>query len=482
MDPTKKNPRVHEPFVYAALVVALTGGFGLASVIVASLAFGLATGAWWLASVQAHGHSQLFGWTGLFVVGVGLYFLPRLRGTTLALPGLVTSTLVLLIAGIALRVISQPSLALVKAMSAPEPLLQNLVRLALAISGLLEAAGVAMVVLMLAASFRRARPLTADSPIRPVRPFLVIALLSVSVGIVLNAALGIDTALRDTFVYPDFWNDVLNHLLIMGFLLPMTFALSIRTLPLFMRLAFPPRTELLPIVASYVTGLVLTLAAPWLERAFGSNASALLEAVGMLLEGLATLLFIWSFDVLLRRRQPWTVSRVKPPAGYVETRRPTRKNYPDYGEFGRFELLISSAYTWLALGAATMVINSIFVLLGTPTLSPGSPILNPDVVRHIITLGFVSMLIFGMAVRMLPGLSGKSRVANTELVLATFWLGNAATLFRVAPLIAPELPLARMALGLSGVIGWLAVVCLTVNIWWTWHQDQAPRPLQKEAG
>ncbi len=75
---------VHEPFVFAALAFALTAGFGYAAIIVATLALKFPLGAWWIALMQAHGHAQLFGWTGLFVIGVGLFFLPRLRGTTLA--------------------------------------------------------------------------------------------------------------------------------------------------------------------------------------------------------------------------------------------------------------------------------------------------------------------------------------------------------------------------------------------------------------
>ena len=75
-----------------------------------------------------------------------------------------------------------------------------------------------------------------------------------------------------------------------------------------------------------------------------------------------------------------------------------------------------------------------------------------------------------MAARMLPGFSGKSRIANPRLVLATYWFGNLAVLFRLAPLFAPSFAGANLALGSSGALGWLAVACLAVNLWRTFHQ------------
>ena len=201
----------------------------------------------------------------------------------------------------------------------------------------------------------------------------------------------------------------------------------------------------------------------------GYNSIARLVGLGALLEGGALLAFIWQFDVLLRRKTPWIASRTQPPPDYVETRKPTRKNYPDYGEFGRFELLIISAYAWLAFASAIAVIDGVFSILGNPAL------LNPDVERHALTVGFITLLIFGMAARMLPGFSGKSRVASTRLVFATFWLGNLAALFRVVPPIlsdvegAPNIAGADIALGLSGAIGWFAVACLAVNLWRTFR-------------
>src|SRR5581483_4975700 len=70
------------PFLWAATLLALVGGFGLGGSLF------LHQTAWRFPAAQAHGHLQLFGWAGLLVLGVGLHFLPRLRGTRLVAPEL----------------------------------------------------------------------------------------------------------------------------------------------------------------------------------------------------------------------------------------------------------------------------------------------------------------------------------------------------------------------------------------------------------
>jgi uncharacterized protein involved in response to NO len=454
--------RVHEPYVFAAILIALTAGFGYATILVEAIAHKVPLGAWWIALGQAHGHAQLFGWAGLFVLGVGLYFLPRLRGTTLMYPQLAPYALVCYCIGIALRALSQPFGAIADTSMPPGQSIAALGLAGIAFSGIFELAGTALIIAMFAITFRHAGPVGSQAPIVPVRPYLITALVSLSLATILNTILGIYGAISSSFIFPSTWNDLLVHLMIFGFIIPIVISLSVRNLPLFMRLAMPPRGELMPLFLIFVTGLILQLTA-LLAHLFAADLALLtrLGALGSILEYAAIIAFVWMLDVLLRRKPAWIVNRATQPAGYVETRKPTRKNYPDYGEFGRFELLVISAYAWLVIAASVGVINGIAALL------TGSTIFNPDIERHAITVGFITLLIFGMAVRMLPGFSGKSRIASTRLVMATFWFGNLAAISRVLPLFAPQAPGAEIAFGASGAIGWIAVACLGVNLWRT---------------
>lgn len=444
---------VHEPFIFAALAIALTAGFGYGAIGVAALAFKLPLGVWWIALAQAHGHAQLFGWAGLFVIGVGLFFLPRLRGAKLARIELAPWALACLVVGIALRALGQP----LQAIAPPGSLYAVLGRFGTLSSGVLELGGVALFIAMIIASFRRARPLSPDAPIKPVRPYLALALSSLVAATLFNAALSVNSALSASAIFPSSFDDALTHLMIYGFVIPLAIALAIRNLPLFMRLASPPKRSLFPLFLVYVVGLTLRVVGK-LEQSFFLPISAIIESG-------ALLVFSWQLDALLRYKTPWTATRILPPANYIETRPPTRTHYPDYGEFGRFELLIISAFAWLAFANLIAVVDGASVVLGNSTL------FNPDIERHAITVGFITLLIFGMAVRMIPGFSGKPRIASPRLVLATFWLGNLAALFRVAPLFAPDLPGMNIAFGLSGALGWLAVACLAVNLWRTFHSQ-----------
>lgn len=453
------NRRIHEPFVYTALAIALTGGFGLAAILVAALGFQQPLGTWWVATVQAHGHAQLFGWVGLFVIGVGLYFLPRLRGTVLAHEDLAPWVLDLLTVGIVLRVTCQILLALVPGDGSQNALWADVARVGLASSAVLEDAATAIFIFLVTATFRRARPLVADSPIRPVRPYLIVSLASFVFANILNSILSFTAAWQNSFVIPTLWDNALVTILIMGFIVPMTLVFAIRNLPLFMRLPFPPRQALFPILASYVTGVILRVLGEIIERPFGPTVLG----TGLAATGLSLLAFIWTFDILLRRKQPWTVSRTPPPPGYVETRKPTRAHYPDYGEYGRFELLILSAFVWLVSASVVSLAN------GISMIGSGAFVVNPDAERHSLTLGYITLLISGMAVRMLPGFSGKRRVASPALVLATFWIGNLAAVLRVVPLFVPGLTASDAALGLSGAVGWIAIACLAANMWLTFR-------------
>src|SRR5438067_9485103 len=96
------------PLLSAALLLGTGGGFVLATVLTLTEALHAPLGPWWEALVQAHGHLQLYGWAGLFVLGVALHFFPRLRGAPLAIPKLVPWLLGALVTGLLLRAFSQP--------------------------------------------------------------------------------------------------------------------------------------------------------------------------------------------------------------------------------------------------------------------------------------------------------------------------------------------------------------------------------------
>jgi hypothetical protein len=96
-------------------------------------------------------------------------------------------------------------------------------------------------------------------------------------------------------------------------------------------------------------------------------------------------------------------------------------------------------------------------------------------------VGFISLLICGIAPRMLPGFSGGS-IHSAKLVSATLWLGNLAALLRVSSvLLAPwlrfgTLDIGQVAFGCSGLCGLALAICLALNIWPALVPAQSKRP------
>lgn len=90
-------------------MIGLTVGFGLGLWLLVARVWGVPIlGASWIALVQVHGVLQLFGFVGLFVMGIALHALPRFRGAappTAQVAWIVYGTTV---AGLAIRSIAQP--------------------------------------------------------------------------------------------------------------------------------------------------------------------------------------------------------------------------------------------------------------------------------------------------------------------------------------------------------------------------------------
>ncbi|MCC7163670.1 MAG: NnrS family protein [Anaerolineae bacterium] len=468
--------RTHEPFVYAGLLLALTAGFGYGALMVGALALNVVPGTWWAPVVQSHGHAQLFGWVGLFVLGMGLYFLPRLYGGKLQGVTRTPFALGLIVLGIILRVIVQPMLGFNPFGDSAE----QLGRLLWALSAALELAGILVIGSMLRLTGKAAKPLLADSPAKAIEPFIRIALVSLFAALFVNL-FGVwhAAAQGKTTVAPSFEN-VLITLMLYGLTIPMAIIFSTRTLPLFMRLAPPPREPLRMLAFVYAGGLVLVLLPSLfviLEsvplpsnplQATHEQVAALLNAlwgIGSLGINLAVLVFLWQLDLLrLKPARPLNrASNVRP--DLVLLPKPKRANYPDTGEYGRFELLVYSAFAWLAFA----VLLNLARLFGEFT---GGTNIPADTARHALVVGFVTLLIFGMAVRMSPGFSRKKGVAFPSLVLVTFLLGNLAAILRVVPTLFPESELALLLWGLSGTIGWTAVAVLAVNMIATFRQPE----------
>ncbi len=445
------------PVLASALLMGAGVGFVLASILTLALALRINLGAWWIATAQAHGHIQLYGWAGLFVVGVALHFLPRLRGTPLAIPRLIPWILATLVAGLLLRVFSQP-LFLVTG--------SRLWAISLIISGVLECAALVTVVFLFGMTVWRGPVLATRPAFLGVMPFLVGAFCALGIASCVNLVSVAQAALSAGLV-PTATDNLNVTLGLFGFLIPMALAMSAQSLPMYAGLEAFPRRILWPLAGMYFSGLVL-VSAGIIAGSQQSTWSGVLNSLGMLLLGIDLLIFISVFMRMMRARGrlPEKVVRLAPsPEAAIQ-------NYQKHvrverNTYGPFVALVASAYMWALLASILLIVD------GLTTLSGHSSFIAIDAIRHSLAAGFITLLICGISSRMIPGFSG-GRIASPALVGAMLWLGNTAALLRVGSLLlAARLATISFAggslysilFGLSGPIGLALAICLAVNLW-----------------
>ncbi|MBE3566615.1 MAG: hypothetical protein IMW90_12895 [Thermogemmatispora sp.] len=468
----RERERAQEPFklvspvLRASLLIGSGGGFLLAAVLTVTQALHLAIATWWSALVQAHGHLQLYGWAALFVIGVSFHFLPRLRGTALPLPRLVPWILGLQIGGLLLRALAQPLLTL----TGPVPLLW---RLALVVSGGSEGLALLLVAAEYLLLLRHGPALSTRKAFLGIAPFISLAALALAVAAILNLVNMLQAATQSGLA-PQPGDDLNVSLGLFGFLISFALAVSAQSLPMYAGLEAFPRPILWPLAGGYGLGLLLFCLglslANGAEVTVASTAWPLrfLEGPGLLLLGGVIAGFVTIFISMMRRRGrlPAHVAALSPsPEALARTyRRHTAQQSQAYGPF---VVLIASAYLWAFFSALLLISAGLILLWGSPLP------FSLDVPRHGLAMGFITLLICGIAPRMVPGFSGGT-ITSPRLVAATLWLGNLATALRVFPLLLAS-PLGSLWSGstlllnllfaLSGPSGLATVVCLACNLW-----------------
>ena len=345
---------------------------------------------------------QIFGWGGLLVLGVGLHFLPRLRGTPLAGARFAPAALVGLAGGLLLRTVAQPIAAAGIFPSIAQP--------ALVLSGVLELFAVVAVVGMLIATLRTGPSLGTRAGLRPVLPYFAVAFSSLLLALAVNAhGLWVGAGL-----VPGWHDRVVVLLGLEGFLVPVAVAMSMRIFPLYFRTQLPRIGAMQAGLEAWILGLLLRLA----DIDLGSIVQAV--GAGLFLIGLGVF-----------------APRVPRPRDAIHL----------LADPMHWHAL--TAYGWLAAAA---------LVLGTGA--------SDDAERHLLGAGFVTLLIFGVGAHMLPGFARRSlrsrRLVWATLVLGN----GAVVFRVIPSLWPATLSSSAVggAYTFAGLIGLVAVTVFAVNV------------------
>ncbi|MDE3075041.1 MAG: NnrS family protein [Chloroflexota bacterium] len=416
-------------FLKSSLLVAITAGWLLGAVELSAITFHgvfgpVAARVINLALFQVHGQSQIVGWVGLFIMGIAYQVIPRQRRVALHTPTLAFVVLGLLLAGIALRAISQPLAAGSVGFAA-----------LLVLSALVELSAVTLFV----AGLVKGRVM-AESIQGPER-FSRAGLQWYWLALLLNLAGAVYLAFTRTSVLPAWIDRPILDLELFGFVTFMVFGVNARNLPLFM--SVKPAPQQLFRRPLWLLGAGTTLAAAGSALAsFEPTAGSAASAAGWLVILAAA---VWY-------------------AGLVGLLRPRSRTILPAGRSGWYEAYVLAAYAWLAVG---LCLGTAAAALQT---AAGAAVADDLYLAalHAITVGFISTMIMGMAARIVPAFAAR-QLHSRGLLIATWLTITAGTLLRVPSQAlytlagGPFVPL----LGLSGLLQLAALVLFGTNLWLT---------------
>lgn len=425
---------VHHWFFRAGIAVILTAGAVWGAWLLWRIGFSGSFTALSIHHINAHGHAQIFGWVGLFVMGVAYRIFPGLKNTTLWRPDLALLTLGLMVAGIVARVVG-------------EPLHETPALRTLAIGGAgSELAALVLFAYILWRSVRTSlQPITwADGYVIAAVGFLILQAVYELALLVATTGAASRAALLDIIAT---WQAPLRDLQIHGFALLMILGVALRLFPVFFGLR--PRSARLTRNALLVLLLAIAgeVGAFLAMRLTGNYAWGGVLYVSILLLAGACFALTWRWLPI------FSAARANRTAKFVQT-----------------------GVLWLHISLLLLVLAPLqmFVVL------PSAPWLSESgaraveihfshayygAIRHAVTVGFISLTIMGMAAKFVPRLARLDAGSPSALWLP-FVLVNVGCALRVALQICTDFaPFAFPVIGVSGVLEVAGIALWSVHLW-----------------
>jgi len=362
--------------------------------------------------IQAHGHAQVFGWVGTFILGISFYTLPNLRRITS--PNYAEGWLMLALWTLGVTGRWFAGVYLIGW------------RFLLPSSALLELAAFC-ILLWMGYRSHEFKP----EPGKQLPPFVPLFLSGV-VGLALSLLLlcyeSFTAALSGAApVVPAIADAKLVVLETWGFAVPVAWAYTAKWMPVFLGLRKPHLRMVGSAALVNLAAIFLVLADQLFVATLALTASSVLIILGL--------------NLWVPAEEPAKITGV-------------HKTFP---------LFIRLAYGWLLVADLLIVISA---LLATPAGITGAA-------RHALTVGFLATMVFSVAPRMLPAFFGRKGLYSARLMFwATLVLNCGCALRVVSEMVAYHFgaTVAWIALPISASLELTAVVLFAINMFKTMAQ------------
>jgi len=354
--------------------------------------------------IQAHGHAQIFGWIGTFILGIGLYSLQKMQRSAPFPLSRGWICWALWSAGVLLRWVGNIYAWHWRAL--------------LPVSAVLEVAAF----LLFQRSVRRHRTPAQDET----REAWIVMVSASTIGflgaLLANAALAFAVAVRDTG--PAFPHQLDQRLLVLstwGFIVLAIWGFNAKWLPVFIGMRSPSQRGLIAGFAGNAFGVVAAMVG-------AMRVSALL----LLISAIVIVLSLHIFERAQHRAKILNVH-------------------------ASFPTFVRVAYAWLGIAALLTVWATGADRFGGIWGAS----------RHALTVGFIAAMVFAIGQRVLPAFCGMKILFSPALMFWSLLLLNAGCLLRVASEIPAYEGYWRQAwrvLPVSAVTELVAVTLFAINI------------------
>ena len=427
---------IYEKFIKTAIVIALSTGCVYGAFILFYMGIQHSLYSVPKVLIETHGHTQIFGWAGLFIMGVSYFVLPRFYAVRIYSGKLANLSFYFMVAGIFLVFTYRTLL----------PLNNHFFFKALILSGCsLEILAVLMFLIVAVKTVLSAEKQELETyETYLFSGYLWFLIVTVAhAGIVLYMINVNETVFPHAAIYP------LRHIQVMGFITLVIFGVLSRTLPAFLGLKTPnAKMNLIIMFMLNASVLVRAVSQPLMTYYADVNLPFYyvfntLYFTSACVELLSILLFLYNLNILTKPEVDFSGMEIE-------------KSY---------EKFVWAGILWLIVAEIGMIIFAVQESFA------GVPVSHAIIgsYRHAVTVGFITMMIFGFASRIIPISQGVKLHSYSSLTMC-FILINTGSFLRVVfqPIAVHtgSVP-SYLIMGISGLIESVAILLFGINIWRT---------------